>query len=94
MLLNQGDYSAVRLLQMLWRLNFLVFFLCMIMDNHYILYYICPLHTFYFLVVYAIMRPAKSLNYTKNGMRLKLLVAAVAISAVWDWDVGLFDKVC
>lgn len=83
----------VRLLQMLWRLNFLVFFLVMIMDNHYILYYICPLHTFYFLMVYVIMRPVQSANYTKSGMRWKLALAALFISAVWDWDIGLFDKV-
>lgn len=56
---NQGDYGAVRLLQMLWRLNFLVVLLCMAMGNTYILYYICPLHTFYFFVVYAIMSPAR-----------------------------------
>lgn len=89
----QGDFGMVRLLQMLWRLNFLVFFLCMVMDNHYVLYYICPLHTFYFLMVYLIMAPVRSANYTKNGMRWKLAAAALFISAVWDWDIGLFDKV-
>lgn len=56
---KKGDYGAVRLLQMLWRLNFLVVLLCMAMGNTYILYYICPLHTFYFFVVYAIMSPAR-----------------------------------
>lgn len=89
----KGDFGMVRLLQMLWRLNFLVFFLCMVMDNHYVLYYICPLHTFYFLMVYLIMAPVRSANYTKNGMRWKLAAAALFISAVWDWDIGLFDKV-
>ncbi|CAN0500819.1 unnamed protein product, partial [Laminaria digitata] len=88
----QGDYGAVRLLQMLWRLNFLVILLCMAMGNHYILYYICPLHTFYFFVVYAIMSPAKSANYTQNGMRYKLLIAAAIIFCVWDWDLHIFEK--
>eukprot|EP00903_Cladosiphon_okamuranus_P018236 g16775.t1 len=89
----KGDYGAVRLLQMLWRLNFLVILLCMAMGNTYILYYICPLHTFYFFVVYAIMSPARSANYTKNGMRWKLLIAAVIIFCVWDWDLNIFDKI-
>lgn len=78
---------------MLWRLNFLVTLLCMVMDNHYILYYICPLHTFYFLVVYAIMAPASSMNYTKNGMRYKLFIAGAIIFCVWDWDLKIFEKV-
>lgn len=78
---------------MLWRLNFLVILLCMAMGNHYILYYICPLHTFYFFVVYAIMSPAKACNYTQNGMRYKLLVAAAIIFCVWDWDIHIFEKV-
>ncbi|CAM9317992.1 unnamed protein product [Scytosiphon promiscuus] len=89
----KGDYGAVRVLQMLWRLNFLVTLLCMAMGNTYVLYYICPLHTFYFLVVYAIMSPVRSANYTKNGMRWKLLVAAAIIFCVWDLDVHLFEKI-
>lgn len=52
---------------MLWRLNFLVILLCMAMGNTYILYYICPLHTFYFFVVYAIMSPAR---WVWLGLRL------------------------
>ncbi|CAN0282309.1 unnamed protein product, partial [Discosporangium mesarthrocarpum] len=77
---------------MLWRLNFLVLLLCMAMGNHYILYYICPLHTFYFLVVYAVMGTVPRANYTKWGIRWKLLVAASVIYAVWDLDLGLFPK--
>ncbi len=64
---RQGDYGAVRLLQMLWRLNFLVVLLCMAMGNTYILYYICPLHTFYFFVVYAIMSPARLVGACISG---------------------------
>ena len=66
---RQGDYGAVRLLQMLWRLNFLVTLLCMAMGNTYILYYICPLHTFYFFVVYAIMSPARFVGDRIGGGR-------------------------
>ena len=36
-----NDYSLPRVLQMVWRLNFLVFFLCLVHGNPYILYYIC-----------------------------------------------------
>ena len=41
---------------MFWRLNFLVFWLMMVHGNTYILYYICPLHTFFFLTVFFALR--------------------------------------
>jgi len=66
------DYSLVRVLQMLWRLNFLVVFLCLSQNNTYILYYICPLHTFFFFMVYAAMRVKSSVNYSKYGLRMKV----------------------
>ena len=40
---------------MLWRLNFFVALLCLTMGNSYVLYYICPLHTFFFFMVYGFM---------------------------------------
>lgn len=89
----KADYGAVRLLQMVWRLNFLVFFLCMAMGNSYILYYICPLHTFYFFFVYVIMVICKKYNYTEHGMKVKLAVAASVIFIVWDLDMNVFDKI-
>ena len=54
----KGDFGFVRFVQMIWRLNFLVLFLCMTMNNHYILYYIVPLHAFYFLTVRSDVRQA------------------------------------
>jgi hypothetical protein len=86
----KGDYSAVRVMQMLWRLNFLVVFLCLTQGTTYILYYICLLHTYFFLMVYATMRVGKHLNYSKYGIRLKLGALALIIFATWDLDLGLF----
>lgn len=86
----KGDYSSVRVMQMLWRLNFLVVFLCLSQGTTYILYYICLLHTYFFLMVYVLMRISKHANYTKWGIRVKLGVLAVIIFLVWDVDCGLF----
>uniref|UniRef100_A0A7S1G276 Cas1p 10 TM acyl transferase domain-containing protein n=1 Tax=Corethron hystrix TaxID=216773 RepID=A0A7S1G276_9STRA len=85
------DYSAVRVLQMLWRLNFLVFFLCLSQGTTYILYYICPLHTFFFGMVYVSMSTMRSLNYSKYGLRIKLACLAFFIFLTWDVDTGLFQ---
>lgn len=87
----KGDYSAVRVMQMLWRLNFLVVLLCLTQGTTYILYYICLLHTYFFLMVYATMRVAKQVNHTKWGIRVKLLILASIIFLVWDVDTGLFQ---
>jgi hypothetical protein len=86
----KGDYSLVRVIQMLWRLNFLVVFLCLSQGTPYILYYICPLHTYFFLMVYFTMRIGKHLNYTKYGLRLKMGALAIGIFLIWDVDSGLF----
>lgn len=85
-----NDYSLPRVLQMLWRLNFLVFFLCLTHGNSYILYYICPLHTYFFLMVYAVMFIGKEKNYTKWFIRTKLGVFALIIYLLWDCDIGIF----
>jgi hypothetical protein len=86
----KADYGWVRVLQMLWRLNFLVLFLCLTQGTTYILYYICLLHTYYFLMVYFTMRIGSSYNHTKWFVRGKMAVLALIIFVVWDVDSGLF----
>lgn len=86
------DFGAVRFFQMFWRLNFMVLFLMLIMDNMYILYYICPLHTFYFLVTFGTMAVASKFNHSKYGARAKIAVAALIIFIVWEIP-GVFDAV-
>jgi hypothetical protein len=89
----KADYSSVRVMQMLWRLNFLVIFLCLTQGTTYILYYICLLHTYFFLMVYVTMRIAKDVNHTKWGIRIKLAVLALIIFLVWDVDSGIFQVI-
>lgn len=88
-----SDFGIVRLLQMLWRLNFLVVFLCLTQGTTYILYYICILHTYYFLMVYATMRIGKDVNHSKWGIRSKLGLLALIIAIVWDVHSGLFTVI-
>ena len=89
------DYSLPRILQMLWRLNFLVLFLCLTHGNRYILYYICPLHTYYFFMVFAVMYIGKERNHTKWWLRTKLGVMAIIIYIVWDCEsyLGMFNLI-
>ncbi len=88
------DFGIARLLQMFWRLNFLVFFLMITMNNTYITYYICPLHTFYFFLTMGTMRVFSSLNHTAWGIRGKLFVVCALIFLVWDcFDGVLFNYI-
>lgn len=83
---TKQDYGFVRFAQMMWRLNFSVLFLCLLMNNMYMLYYICPLHTFYFLFTFATMRTFQQVNYSKWGLRVKLMAVGLLIYLVWEFD--------
>ena len=48
-------FSQILLPQVLFRQNFLVFFLCLVMDRQYQFYYFVPLVTFWYLLIYATM---------------------------------------
>jgi len=45
-------FSCLFSLQVLFRLNFLVLVLCVVMDRPYQFYYFVPLVTFWFVVIY------------------------------------------
>eukprot|EP00128_Syssomonas_multiformis_P017575 Colp12_sorted_trinity150504_noHs@35039 len=80
----RGDYSIQRLLKMLFRLNFLVFFVCIVTENEYMLYYICPMHTFWFLFVYAFMRIGVDMNKDPRKMMYKFIAAFVFLVLVYE----------
>ena len=85
------DFGWLRVMQMMWRLNFSVLLLMWTHGNTWILYYICPMHTFYFLMVYATMYVYSSTNHSKWGIRLKLMIVGILIYLIWDINEGLFD---
>uniref|UniRef100_A0A8D3AR98 CAS1 domain containing 1 n=1 Tax=Scophthalmus maximus TaxID=52904 RepID=A0A8D3AR98_SCOMX len=51
----KGDFGLYRVCQVLFRLNFLVLVLCVVMDRPYQFYYFVPLVTFWFVVIYAML---------------------------------------
>jgi hypothetical protein len=65
----------------MWRLNVSALFLLLALDNTYVLYYIVPLHTIYFVMVYAVMKARKQLS-ARAWVALALTFAAIYI--VWD----------
>ena len=60
-----------RFCQMMWRLNFLVTVTCVVLDNSYMLYYICPMHTIFTVFVYACLALGAKYNSSATGIWLK-----------------------
>lgn len=90
---TQNDYSLGRLVSMLWRLNMSAVLLCLALNTTYILYYIVPLHTFYFLLTYVTMRTFRAANYHRWLMKVKLIALGLVIYLIWDVDHSWFDVV-
>lgn len=68
------DFSLWRFLKMQFRLNFLVTCICIVTSNQYMLYYICAMHSYWFISVYVFMGVLKSWNTDSKKMFLKFCV--------------------
>jgi len=78
------DFSLRRIFNSLFRLNFLVLLTCMVTNNPYMLYYICAMHTFWYLSVYAMMRPFHQYNENPKVMGFKFLVYFLIVFIIFD----------
>ena len=79
-----NDFSLLRVSQIVFRLNFLVLAVCLTLQRPYMLYYICPLHTFFFLFVWAVMRIQCSKNRDDQFVLKKLCVALLILVIVFE----------
>ncbi|CAL1590013.1 unnamed protein product [Knipowitschia caucasica] len=95
----KGDFGLYRVCQVLFRLNFLVLVLCVVMDRPYQFYYFVPLVSFWFVIIYSAMamwpqivqKKASSSSIWHLGILLKLL-GLVLLICLFAHSQALFES--
>ena len=87
------SFTARRTVQMLFRLNFLGFVVCVVLRNEYMLYYICAMHTLFTIFVLVAMFVFHSLNSLYTVLWVKILATFAVTVVLYDGPDYIFKLV-
>mmetsp|Transcript_16076 Transcript_16076/g.19550 ORF Transcript_16076/g.19550 Transcript_16076/m.19550 type:complete len:467 (-) Transcript_16076:82-1482(-) len=79
-----GNFSIIRVAQSLFRLNFFVILICIVLRNEYMLYYICPMHTAFTLLVWLALRIYKNGNKHIFPIFIKIIATLTCTYCIYD----------
>ncbi|XP_028394366.1 protein REDUCED WALL ACETYLATION 2-like isoform X2 [Dendronephthya gigantea] len=82
---NRKDYSFFRLCKMMWRLNFLVVMVMAMTNHEFVRYYVCAMHTYWFLTVYAMLAVFAKYNNNRKVMAAKFVLFFLFNSIIFEF---------
>lgn len=93
-----GDFSVKRFAKSMWRMNFLVALLSAATGTQWILYYVCALHSLFFMLVYfslwvGVTAAKRSVGAARDSRTSKLVgIATMMMICIIVWEVhGIYD---
>ena len=87
------SFTLRRNLQMLFRLNFFGFLTCAVLNNELMLYCICPMHTFFTVLVVLMLYIGQSYNTSTSAVYVKIVLTIVLVVLLYDVSDTLFRAV-
>ena len=87
------SFTIRRTLQMLFRLNFLGFAVCIVLRNEYMLYYICAMHTIFTVFVLLAMYVQHTMNTSGKVLWVKILLTFAGTLFLYDGPDVVFRLV-
>lgn len=84
------SFTIRRTAQMLFRLNFLGFMVCVILNNEYMLYYICPMHTLFTVFVLLMMYLGQAFNASVKILWVKVVLTFLGTLLIYDGPDYIF----